>query len=376
MKISVLMVTYNHERYIERAVESVIMQQGDFDLELVIGEDRSTDRTRAILSKLTRKYPQQINLICSQENIGPNRNYIRSLRACEGKYVAILDGDDYWTAPDKLECQIRFLETHPDCSICYHNAYVVYESGNRPPHPKIRAARPEIVGLQELLATDFMPTCSVMYRNGLVGDVPDWYFVRQLGDWPLHIFHAEHGDIGYIDRAMATYRIHPSGIWGEAGFARQLVAYIDFYQAMQGYLGQRYRLTIDRGLEKAWSTLADELFGEAMATGTLRDALVDLESRVAALLGGIRPYPGWKESLESRVYMAHAFLAFGERDLETARYCWRNAVRIDKSWLKNRGVLSVGRQAWVSSLRRGRSTPPAGLPGEGHPPRASEPTEL
>ena len=110
MIVSVLMLTYNHERYIEQAINSVMMQQTDFDYELVIGEDCSTDNTRKIILNIYKNCPEKIKLIISDHNVGVHQNLARTLAACQGKYIAYLDGDDYWTSPNKLHKQVNILD--------------------------------------------------------------------------------------------------------------------------------------------------------------------------------------------------------------------------------------------------------------------------
>ncbi|WOL38946.1 glycosyltransferase family 2 protein [Pyramidobacter sp. YE332] len=112
--VSIGMATYNHEKYIARAIESVLMQEVTFSYELVIAEDCSTDHTREIVQKYQKKYPEVIRLILHEKNIGMQKNSNCLRRACRGKYRANLEGDDYWLFSDKLQKQVNFLEEHPD----------------------------------------------------------------------------------------------------------------------------------------------------------------------------------------------------------------------------------------------------------------------
>lgn len=117
--LSVVMTTYNHERYIAQAIESVLRQQTSFRIEIVVGEDCSSDRTRAIVEDYQRMYPEAIRLVTSEENVGWRRNYRRSIAAARGKYIALLDGDDYYTHRKKLQLQVDLLEANPDVGMCY-----------------------------------------------------------------------------------------------------------------------------------------------------------------------------------------------------------------------------------------------------------------
>src|SRR6516164_8232942 len=117
--VSVFMITYNHGKYISEAIESIVSQKTNFEFELVIGEDCGPDDTRAICEQYAAKYPDIINLLPSDKNYGPMGNTIRVMYACTGKYVALCEGDDYWTDPYKLQKQVDFLEANPDFSICF-----------------------------------------------------------------------------------------------------------------------------------------------------------------------------------------------------------------------------------------------------------------
>src|SRR3712207_1086613 len=102
MKVSVLMLAYNHEKFIAQALDSALMQQVNFDYEIVIGEDCSTDNTRDILIRYQKEYPHRIRLLLPEKNLGMHDNLIQTFKACRGDYIAFLEGDDYWTSPNKL----------------------------------------------------------------------------------------------------------------------------------------------------------------------------------------------------------------------------------------------------------------------------------
>ena len=212
MKVSVLMITYNHEKFIAQAIESVLMQNVDFDYEIVIGEDCSTDHTREIVTGYEKKYPGKIRVLLSEKNLGMLRNYARTFNACRGQYIAVLDGDDYWSSPYKLKKQVYFLDTHPECSGCFHKVKGQCDGSSQsfdigPTDGKI------IFQLKDLVPENFIANCSVMYRAGLIETFPDWWYSVEMTDWTTHLLHAQYGDVGYIDEVMGVYRVHPSGVW-------------------------------------------------------------------------------------------------------------------------------------------------------------------
>jgi glycosyltransferase involved in cell wall biosynthesis len=130
--VSVHMITFNHEPYVARAIEGVLMQETDFPIELVIGEDCSTDRTREIVLEYQKKHPETIRVIASARNVGPSVNELRTDKACRGKYVAYCEGDDYWHHPLKLQKQVDYLESHPEVGLVFslYDEYHV-ETGRR-----------------------------------------------------------------------------------------------------------------------------------------------------------------------------------------------------------------------------------------------------
>ena len=132
MKVTVLLTTYNHEKYIAQALDTVLMQETDFDYEVVVLEDCSTDRTRDILLSYQKQHPGKIRLRLAERNESTNsRSFAEEFQASSSPYIATLDGDDYWTSSKKMQKQVEFLAAHPECTLCFHNALRIYEGGNR-----------------------------------------------------------------------------------------------------------------------------------------------------------------------------------------------------------------------------------------------------
>ena len=118
--LSIVTITYNHEPYIRKCIEGVLIQQVNFPIEFIIAEDCSTDGTLAICKEYSEKYPDLIKLITSENNVGAIANERRAMKAAKGKYIAFCEGDDYWTDPLKLQKQVDFLEEHPEYSVTFH----------------------------------------------------------------------------------------------------------------------------------------------------------------------------------------------------------------------------------------------------------------
>lgn len=214
MKVSIAMITYNHERFIAQAIESVLMQEANFDFELVIGEDCSTDRTREIVAEYQRSYPNKIRLLSLEDNLGPNKNLARTLNACRGEYVAILEGDDYWISKRKLHSQVSLLEQNADFAMCFTDGFDICDDGSLP--PPVRVLRIHTFSIDDVLAGYCPPLVSLMLRRSLVNALPEWYCSLYAGDWALALLvllNMPDGKIKYIDEKMVVYRHHSGGIW-------------------------------------------------------------------------------------------------------------------------------------------------------------------
>jgi glycosyltransferase involved in cell wall biosynthesis len=221
MKVSVSLITYNHALFIAQAIEGVLMQQTSFDFELLIGEDDSRDGTRQIVMDYQGRYPGRIrvflndrkNVVSVNGTPTGQSNFANNIRHSRGEYIALLDGDDYWTSPLKLEKQVAFLENNRDCALCFHNVRILDEAD--PARQELHHTQPMRAkyGIEDLLRGNFMHTCSVLFRSGLFGDLPAWFFKCPMGDWPLHVLNAQHGRIGYLDEVMGVYRKHAKGAW-------------------------------------------------------------------------------------------------------------------------------------------------------------------
>jgi glycosyltransferase involved in cell wall biosynthesis len=221
MKVTVSLITYNHAPFIAQAIESVLMQQTSFDFELLIGEDDSLDGTRQIVTDYQARYPDRIRLFLNDRkevvyvNGKPTGlwNAANNIRHSRGEYIGLLDGDDYWTSPLKLQQQVEFLEKNRDCAMCFHNVRILDEAD--PASEELHHIKPMRAkyDIEDLLGGNFMHTCSVMFRSRLFEEFPRWFFKCPMGDWPLHVLNAQHGRIGYLDEVMAVYRKHGKGAW-------------------------------------------------------------------------------------------------------------------------------------------------------------------
>jgi glycosyltransferase involved in cell wall biosynthesis len=271
MKVSVLVMTYNHAEFITQALDSALMQETRFPYEIIVSEDCSTDGTREIVQAYHRRFPEKIRLILSDHNLASNAVVVRGIDAARGQYVALLDGDDYWTSPYKLQKQADFLDSHPECALCFHNARVLHDDGSQEPWLWTPAHHPQITTLADLWMGNYIATCSTMFRRGLFPQLPAWYeSFFPITDWPLHILNAEHGKIGYLNEVMGVYRYHSGGYYSQLSQREKLRETLKFYQRMNACLQFKYNDFVQTAIAKYFIEWAEEYLHRG-EIGTARD---------------------------------------------------------------------------------------------------------
>jgi glycosyltransferase involved in cell wall biosynthesis len=256
--VDVALSTYNHERFIAAAIEGVLNQKTDFTYRLIIGDDCSTDSTQSIIRGYAEMHPDLIVPVLYSKNVGPfhaDRVWLKTLSLCTAKYVTLLDGDDYWTDPLKLQKQVAFLESHQECAICFHNVCVVDEDGAEISPSLCSPDQKEISTLADIVAGNYIPACSVMFRNKLFAKFPEVFYKVSTGDWMLHVINAQHGHIGYISDIMAAYRKHSAAFWTMRRYTEQLAEMVRIYETIDAYLGPKYHDVINVSI----STMRDQI---------------------------------------------------------------------------------------------------------------------
>lgn len=255
MKVSAFILTYNHARFIGQAIEGFLSQRTDFPCELVIADDCSTDGTQEVIRRYWEKDRDHIRVLLNRHNIGAWRTFPRAYEACRGQYVALVEGDDYWTAPDKLQRQVDLLDRHPDCTICFHSVRMVWEDGSRDPILYRPQPVKERYTLRDLVNGNFIGSCSTMYRRGVFGGFPAWYYSMPVGDWCHHILHARHGDIVYLDEPMAVYRQHGGGIYSMKPAVHRLRIAVETLRRLRCVLPREVQAAVNASLCQSYCAL-------------------------------------------------------------------------------------------------------------------------
>jgi glycosyltransferase involved in cell wall biosynthesis len=260
-KVSVHMPAYNHEAYLAEAIESVLSQKTDFSYELVIGEDCSTDDTRAVARDYARRYPEHIVLLEHPHNLGIWENDQSIIRACRGKYIAWLEGDDYWCSDSKLQRQVDLLDSHPDMSACFHRAGSVSDKPLPVTWRNGPADSKAIYTLDDLLEQGhFVPSCTAVFRGALARPAMIWTDQTDFLEVTYFAHFAKHGVIGFFDEELAMFRYHDRGVYGTATRAEHLRRAIAAHRLVGRHLDLEARPSYARGLARMEDDLAKLYF--------------------------------------------------------------------------------------------------------------------
>lgn len=208
--VSVAIITYNQEKFIEETIESCLKQTYE-NIELVIGDDASNDKTIDILTRYKKKYPQKIKLVLNKTNIGITSNYNKVLKECMGKYICVLGGDDRFL-PTKIEKQVNFLEKNPELVFCYHDVRVFEDGTERTLYylPREKEIKKEELTTDLLVQKGpFFAACSVCHRNLYIYCDEE---IKIASDWLNWIELSYFGGYGYIPETLSEYRRHDNNI--------------------------------------------------------------------------------------------------------------------------------------------------------------------
>ncbi len=218
MLVTTIIVTYNHERYIADAIESALSQKGDFEHEILISDDGSTDATAAIVREYAARHPAVVRDISSKKNLGISGNYRKCIAEAKGRFVAVLEGDDRWSVPDKLKKQLDFLVANPDCHMVFSEIVI-----NDGVHPLKHLGRYR--GLpSKLTGADFFAgdisliinfSCC-MFRAESLKRLPESLYEHRISEIAVSFYLESLGPIGFIAEEQTVYNQHPGGVWSGA----------------------------------------------------------------------------------------------------------------------------------------------------------------
>ncbi|MCB0447030.1 MAG: glycosyltransferase [Gelidibacter sp.] len=211
--LSICCTTFNHEKFVDQTINGFLIQQTNFPIEIIIHDDASTDNTAAIIKKYAAKDDRIVTILQTEnqysQNIKPWANYV--FPKTKGKYIALCEGDDYWTDPLKLQKQVDFLEAHPDYGMSFHNSKVFIQETESIEPDYLKGEVPETTTILDLANRNYIRTNTVVLRNDF--ELPDWFSLLPVGDWPLFLIQIKDSKIKKFDEEMGVYRIHNNGVW-------------------------------------------------------------------------------------------------------------------------------------------------------------------
>lgn len=247
-KVSVCMITYAHENYIREAIEGVLMQECNFKVELIVANDCSRDATDAVIEDILKNYPRAagIKYIKHEKNIGMMPNFIFAMEHCSGKYIALCEGDDYWTDPLKLQKQVDFLEANPEYVIHSGSAKILYAK-----EEVSEIVLGDTSGKTDFVVEDFytknnLVTCTVMFRN-VIQNYPGSFRTITFGDWFLYVvlLHKSKSKAFVSSAVFSVYRVHAAGAIKQLAQIEKIDAHFQQIKTIQEYLGYKRKSTQD-----------------------------------------------------------------------------------------------------------------------------------
>ena len=249
IKVSVIILAYNQEKYIAQAIESVLMQNTDFPFEVIIHDDASTDSTAKIIRFYQNKHREHIHAILQSENQYTKSHWglLAALyKRAHGKYIALCDGDDFWTDTDKLQKQVDFMEIHPNCSISCHKVLYHFEDKEVDDYEFPDITGNKILSKDELYGKYISATCSIMFLNEKIVELDDFLTGFLVGDLPIVYFYLNIGDMGYLDQRMATYRLHNQSFYHPLKSIQQEIIQFDTFIKLKSRLAIQGVKSLDR----------------------------------------------------------------------------------------------------------------------------------
>ncbi|GEM_PF-1105238 len=252
-KVSVLTITYAHENFLLETIEGVLAQQYNGEIEFIIANDNSPDKSDEIIRSCIRNndIPPNFSLkyIKHSDNKGMLGNFVWAMKECSGKYIALCEGDDFWTDKFKLQKQVLVMEQNLNVSICFHKVKIIYSNGIEPFLPDINRTTPAITFLEDITLKNYIHTVSCLFRNN-INELPDWFENSYIypPDWCLHVINATYGDIILLDNVMASYRVHEGGVHSTKKMS--VINYIKTLECLYSFLVEKNRFEAADNIKK------------------------------------------------------------------------------------------------------------------------------
>jgi glycosyltransferase involved in cell wall biosynthesis len=251
------MIAYNHEAYIREAIKGVLIQQTNFEYELIISNDGSPDHTNEVINDCIANHPKRgrIKYFHQQKNLGMQSNFIFALSQCRGKYVALCEGDDYWTDPLKLQKQVDYISKHNDCNLVFTDVKCFDQKENKW-YPNWATIDKEKYEFKDLAERNVITTCTVLFRNPDKQEELGNYLSRfSIGDYPLYLFLLRSGYGYYLKDITSVYWQHTGGVFSSRGPENLINTHIQVLQTLKQFnLSKQEFFLVRRSLIKWYYT--------------------------------------------------------------------------------------------------------------------------
>jgi glycosyltransferase involved in cell wall biosynthesis len=280
MKINVILITYNQAGYIRQALESLLMQEVSADVEIIVADDCSSDNTVEIIREYEDKTSFAFTYPAKEHNTGYNKNYQQAFAACTGKYIAIMEGDDYWVKNSHLQNHIDHLERSADASMSYNRHIRLFESQGREEifdWTGDKDYEPVTTGQLALGNKIGNLSCCVL-RGELIRLLDPELFDMEIADWMLGMYMGQFGPLLYLKDVTSAYRIHDSGQWSRMTEKEQCIRVIELINQYDKYFNYKYT----EAFAKHKRRLQILLYGDKSLKGRIKSITPEFIKRITA----------------------------------------------------------------------------------------------
>ncbi|MEI7675362.1 MAG: glycosyltransferase [Bacteroidales bacterium] len=305
--VSVWVITYQHRNFITDCLAGILMQKTNFPIEIVIGDDESSDGTREFCKQYAENNPDKIRLFLRERNqsvvtLNGKTLYFNgrlTTMSCRGKYIAFCEGDDYWTDPYKLQKQVDFLENNQSFAICFHNANVFNNKENTFVFQQPGINEDKIYTINDYLKNNPCPTAAVLFKSEYINSLPEWFSKTPFGDYTLYLYILSKSgkNAYYFKDTMSVYRIHSGGVHGNAhlsnaGMIKAYKQHLVFWSVIKKYLFvNQYHTEINETVASDYNLLINYLIKDNHRIEALKyNTLYMFHSRFKFLKQNIRTY--------------------------------------------------------------------------------------
>jgi glycosyltransferase involved in cell wall biosynthesis len=245
MKVTVLIITYNHEKYIQKAIESILMQIECPGFEIILCDDKSADNTVAMANAMLADF-KNVHIYPNEKNLGITKNYQQAFAKCSGEYILVLEGDDYWTDPLKIKKQTDFLDSNPDCVMCAHTFFSKKDDTDSliPPYnavpEKYTFFNTNDLILDPGIISNFSTCC---YRKSILNKISPKTYDTISYEWMINMSVGQFGIMARINEPMSVYRVAATGAWSNKTQEEQLAGMIGIIEVYNNILENKYAAT-------------------------------------------------------------------------------------------------------------------------------------